>query len=349
MFSYVISLFSFLFFTLINTVEAEENQKTIIRVGHFPNITHAQPMIAHQLTRQQKGWFEKAMGPNFEVQWYVYNAGPTAMEAIFADSIDMTYVGPTPTINAFIKSKGNEMRIICGSCSGGAALLVQSNEAIKTDADFKGKKIATPQLGNTQDVAARAWFKSKGYNIHMGGGDLFVIPTNPSDQVILFQKGDIDGAWTIEPWVSILKLSANASVYLDESSLWPETNGKYVTTHLVSSKKFMDAHPDIIKKWVQAHVELTEWINSNPREAKELFSKELEKITNVPVKTMVLDNAWKNIELTYDPIKTSLFKDAENIYNVGFLKKKPDLTGIYDLRALNQILKEKGKAEIPNE
>src|SRR6185295_13120072 len=149
-------------------------EKIVLRVGHFPNITHAQGVIGHRLTRQGKGWFEERLGPDVEVRWFEYNAGPSAMEAIFARSIDLTYVGPNPAINAHLKSRGDEIRIVAGACSGGAALVVQADGRIKTDADFKGKKIATPQLGNTQDVAARAWLQSKGLKIKLTGGDALV-------------------------------------------------------------------------------------------------------------------------------------------------------------------------------
>src|SRR4029453_11152609 len=156
-------------------------------------------------------------------------------------SIDLTYVGPNPAINAHLKARGEEIRIVAGACSGGAALVVQPDDRIKTNADFKGKKIATPQLGNTQDVAARAWLQSKGYKITMTGGQVLVVPTANPDQLLLFQKGDLAGVWTVEPWVSRLELEAKGKIYLEESSLWSETDGRYVTTHLVSSAKFLQS------------------------------------------------------------------------------------------------------------
>src|SRR5579871_6564189 len=117
---------------LVASVHAE---KVVIRVGHFPNITHAQAMIAHGLSRAGKGWFEERLGPDVEVQWFVYNAGPSAMEAVFARSIDMTYVGPNPAVNAYLKSQGEEIRIVAGACSGGAALVVKADGPIKSDSD----------------------------------------------------------------------------------------------------------------------------------------------------------------------------------------------------------------------
>jgi len=325
---------------------AARAEKIIIRVGHFPNITHAQGVIGQGLSRTGKGWFEERLGPDVEIQWFVYNAGPSAMEAIFARSLDITYVGPNPAINAHLKSQGEEIRIVAGGCSGGAALVVQPDGRIKTDADFKGKKIATPQLGNTQDVAARAWLQSKGLQITMTGGDASVIPTANPDQLALFTSKEMDAVWTVEPWVSRLVLEAKGQVYLDESSLWKQTGGKYVTTHLASSVKFLDEHPDLLKKWIAAHVELTKWINEHPDEAKQILNAEIKAETTKALPQATLDSAWKRLEITYDPVSASLLKSAEDACRIGFLKEKPNLSRIYNLKLLNDVLREKGLAEI---
>ena len=313
-----------------------------MRVGHFPNVTHAQGVIAHGLSRAQKGWFEQRLGPDVEVQWFVYNAGPSAMEGIMANSIDMTYVGPNPAINAHLKTQGKDIRIVAGSCTGGAALVVQPDGRISKDSDFKGKKVATPQLGNTQDVAARAWLKSKGYRVTLTGGDVLVVPTANPDQLTLFQKGDMDAVWTVEPWVTRLELEAKAKVYLEENSLWKDTDGKYVTTHLVSSARFLQRNPDLLKKWIAAHVELTDWINKNVDEAKRILNGELKAETTRALPQQTLDLAWKRLEVTHDPISASLLKSAQDAHAIGFLKQKPDLSKIYDLKLLNEVLKEKG-------
>ncbi len=321
-------------------------EKIVLRVGHFSNVTHAQAVIAHGLSRAGKGWFEERLGPDVDVQWFVYNAGPSAMEAIFARSIDLTYVGPNPAVNAHLKSLGEEIRIVAGACSGGAALVVQPDGRIKTDADFKGKKIATPQFGNTQDVAARAWLQSKGLRITMTGGDALVVPTANPDQLSLFQKGDLDAVWTVEPWVSRLEQEAKGKVYLEESSLWKDTGGKYVTSHLVSSVKFLKERPDLLKKWIAAQVELTKWINDHPDEAKKILNEEIKAETTRALPQATLDSAWKRLEITYDPVRVSLLKSAEDAHRIGFLKEPPDLSRIYDLKLLNEVLREKGLAEI---
>src|SRR6476620_7525113 len=164
-----------LLLALVLTLPAHADQQGVIRVGHFPNITHAQGLVAHNLSRQGKGWFEERLGPGIKIEWFVYNAGPSAMEAIFAQSIDLTYVGPGPALNAYTKSNGAEIRLIAGSANGGAALVVQPDQNLKTAADFRGKKIATPQLGNTQDISCRAWLSAGGLKITQLGGDAQVI------------------------------------------------------------------------------------------------------------------------------------------------------------------------------
>jgi NitT/TauT family transport system substrate-binding protein len=321
-------------------------ERTVLRVGHFPNITHAQAVIAHGLSRQGKGWFENRLGSDVEVQWFIYNAGPSAMEAIFTKSIDFTYVGPNPAINAHLKSRGEEIRIVAGACSGGAALVVQQDGRIKTDKDFKGRKVATPQLGNTQDVAARAWLQSKGFRITMTGGDALVVPTANPDQLALFQKGDMDAVWTVEPSVTRLVLEAKGRVYLEENTLWPDTGGKYVTTHLASSARFLKEQPALLKKWIAAHVDLTAWINAHPDEAKKILNEEMKAETTKALPPQTLDEAWKRLELTHDPIRASLLKSADDAHRIGFIKDKPDLSRIYDLKLLNEVLKEKNLPEV---
>jgi NitT/TauT family transport system substrate-binding protein len=268
------------------------------------------------------------------------------MDAISANAIDLTYVGPNPAINAHLKSRGEEIRIVAGACSGGAALVVQSDGRIKRDADFKGKKIATPQLGNTQDVAARAWLLSRGFRVTMTGGDVQVLPTANPDQLSLFLRDELDAVWTVEPWVSRLVLEGKGRVYLEEESLWKETAGRYVTTHLASSVRFLRNEPALLRKWIAAHVELTQWIRQHPDEAKKILNEEIKAETTKALAPATLDNAWQRLELTYDPIRTSLLESAADAHRIGFLKDKPDLSRIYDLDLLQQVLREKGLPEI---
>lgn len=325
---------------LIFTASIGAEEKILIRVGHFPNITHSQAVIGHGFTRQGQGWFERFLGPDVQVQWYIYSAGPSAMEALFAHSIDLVYVGPSPTINAYVKSKGEEVRVVCGACFGGSALVVQPGH-IKQVSDFKNKIIATPQLGNTQDITARAWFRSKGFQFTLFGGDIRIIPMENVDQLTLFKQGDLEAAWTVEPWVSRLVLEARGEIYLEESDLWPETGGKYVTTHLVSRRAFLEKHPHLVKKWIRAHVELTEWIRNHVQEAQKTFNQEIQREVLQPLSLSVLQRAWKQLEVTYHPLPASIWRYAQQAFELGFFKQKPDLTRLYDLDLLQEVLEER--------
>src|ERR1044072_679052 len=201
----------YLLLLAIFAVAASAEGETVIRVGHFPNITHAQALVAHNLSRQGKGWFEEKLGGGTKIEWFVYNAGPSAMEAVFAQSIDLTYVGPGPALNAYTKSNGAEVRLIPGAANGGAALIVQPDQNLKAAGDFRGKKIATPQLGNTQDISCRAWLIAGGLKITQLGGDAQVLPTQNPDQLSLFKQKKIDAAWTVEPWVSRIEREAGGA------------------------------------------------------------------------------------------------------------------------------------------
>lgn len=330
---------------VVGCTRRESTAPNVIRVGHFPNVTHAQAVIAHGLSRQGNGWFEARLGPEIKIDWFVFNAGPTAMESIFAGSLDLTYVGPNPAINAHLKSGGKEIRIVAGACGGGAALVVPSDGRIRSDADFRGKKIGTPQFGNTQDVAARAWLIEKGIRVTMTGGEAQVIPTANPDQLALFQRGELDAVWTVEPWVTRLLGEAGGTIYLEESALWP--GGQYVTTHLASSTRLLNERPGLLRQWIAAHVELTQWINDNPEEAKRLFNEGLTAITGRPLPSDVLDGAWTRLELTWDPIQSSLLKSAADAHRIGFIREPPDLSRIYDLRLLNEVLRDRGQMELP--
>ena len=238
--------------------------KPIIRVGHFPNVTHVQALVAHQLSRQGKGWFEERLGA--EIQWFLYNAGPSATEAIFARSIDATYIGPSPVLNAYSKSKGSEIRVLAGAATGGSSLVVRADSGIQTPADFRGKKIATPQLGNTQDVQLRAWLVEQGFKVTLTGGDVSVLPTENADQLALLQKKELDGVWTAEPWVTRLELEAGAKVFVQDK----DTN----VTLLVARAGWLKDSPELARKFVAAHKELTAWVIAHPAETKALVKAE---------------------------------------------------------------------------
>jgi len=314
--------------------------QTTIRVGAFPNITHAQAMVG-----KANGWFEKALGTNAKVQWISFNAGPSAIEALYAGAIDMTYIGPNPTISGYVRSNGEALRVVAGAASGGVALVVRNDSGINRPEDFHGKRIGSPQLGNTQDVALRAWLIAHGMKTIDKGGDVQVVPMANPDQLTLFLKKQLDASWAPEPWATRLVHEGNAHLFLDERSLWP--NGQFVITNLIVSTKFLQAHPDLVKTWLASHVELTDWINSHLPEAKKTLNEQIGKETGKTLQSEILDEAFGRMQVTYDPLRSTLLSSAKSAFDAGFLgKQMPDLSNIYDLTLLNQVLKQKGKKTI---
>jgi len=313
------------------------HSQVTVRVGAFPNITHAQAMVG-----KANGSFDKALGSGVKIEWKTFNAGPAAIEALFAGAIDMTYIGPNPTISGYVRSNGEALRVVAGAASGGAALVVRSDSGINKASDFHGKKVASPQLGNTQDVALRSWLRTNGLKSTDKGGDVQVIPLANPDQLTLFVKKELDAAWAPEPWATRLIREGNGRLFLDERSLWP--NGQFVCANLIVSTKFLKEHPDVVKNWLRAHVELTDWINGHLPEAKKVLNGQIQKETGKALPDAVLEEAFSRLQVTYDPLRTSLTTSAKAAFDAGFLgRQAPDLSNLYDLSLLNQILAEKKK------
>jgi NitT/TauT family transport system substrate-binding protein len=292
-------------------------QETVVRVGHFPNVTHVQALVARNFERLNKSWFAPRLGQNVKVEWYVYNAGPSAMEAIFTNAIDMTYVGPSPALNAYFRSRGEEVRIVAGAVNGGSALVVQPDSGLKTAADFRGKKIATPQFGNTQDVAARAWLVAGGLKITQTGGDAQVIPTQNPDQLGLFQRKQLDAVWTVEPWVTRLEREAGGRILVDEKTA--------VTTVLASSAKFLKEKRELAGRFVTAHRELTDWIQKNPDQARRMMTDELSAIVRSELSPETLARAWSRMVIKSDVSVDEFTGWLSDAQKVGFIKNPPDL------------------------
>ena len=321
-------------------VGSQGSAQTAVRVGAFPNITHAQAMVG-----KANGAFEKALGSAAKLQWVSFNAGPSAIEALFAGALDMTYIGPNPTISGYVRSNGEALRVIAGAASGGVALVVRNDSGINKPEDFHGKKVASPQLGNTQDVALRAWLKAHGLKPTDKGGDVQVIPLANPDQLTMFLQKQLDASWAPEPWATRLIHEGNAHLFLDERDLWP--HGQFVITNLIVSTRFLREHPDLVRNWLAAHVELTDWINGHSAEAKTILNQQIQKETGKALASAILDEAFGRLQITYDPIRSSLVASAQSAYEAGFLGKQiPDLSRLYDLSLLNQVLAEKGKKGI---
>ena len=288
------------------------SKNLVLRVGYFPNITHAQGVIGSDSTAAGRGWFEQRIGAGVTVQWFAFNAGPSAMEAILADSVDLTYVGPNPALNAYIRSRGEEVRVLAGSALGGAALVVGKDSGIIKSSDFRGCIVATPQLGNTQDVAARAWLKKQGYRITLTGGDVSVVPTANPDQLNLLNAGKIAAVWTVEPWVSRLEMEAGGRVFLEE----PEA----VTTLLVSSAKFLREQPVLAAKFREAHKELTAWLNAHPEEAREQVRAGISHAVKHDIAASLVARAWTRIRFTDELKPAQLESFVTDARSVGFLR-----------------------------
>ncbi|MEU8229326.1 ABC transporter substrate-binding protein [Actinoplanes sp. NPDC048967] len=307
-----------------------------LRLGYFPNITHAPALIG-----VKNGLFQQSLGST-KLEPKTFNAGPAAVEALFSGAIDATYIGPNPAINAWATSKGTAIKIIAGSTSGGAGLVVK--EGINAPADLKGKKIATPQLGNTQDVALRAWLKSNGLNAdQQGGGDVSVLPQDNATALQAFAQGAIDGAWVPEPNLSRMILESKGKLLVNEKDLWP--NGQFVTTHLIVKQEFLKKYPATVKKLLQGHLAAEKLIATDDAGAQKAANEQLGALSGKPLKDEILASAFKNLTFTNDPVASSLYTSAQHAQDVGLLKPV-DLKGIYDLGPLNELLKADGQPAV---
>jgi NitT/TauT family transport system substrate-binding protein len=308
-----------------------------LRLGYFPNVTHASAIVG-----VEEGLFQKHLPAGVTLDTKTFNAGPAAIEALFSGALDLTYLGPSPSINAYAKSKGG-VRIISGATSGGASLVVKTT--IASAADLKGKKVATPQLGGTQDVAARAWLKAQGLKTDTsGGGDVSIVPQDNATTLDAFKQGAIDGAWVPEPWATRLVQEGGGKVLLDEASLWPQ--GRWVTTNLLVSKDFLDKHADLVEAIVRGQVDADQLLRSDPARAQAAVSRGIEKATTKKIADPIIASSFKAMTFTNDPIASSLKKEYEDARGLGLLKDDIDLSGIYDLTNLNKVLAEAGQPKV---
>ncbi|MFH8976580.1 aliphatic sulfonate ABC transporter substrate-binding protein [Streptomyces sp. NPDC017890] len=308
-----------------------------VRIGYFGNVTHATPLVGNQ-----KGFFQKELGGT-EAKYAVFNAGPSEIEALNSGSIDIGWIGPSPAINGYAKSDGKNLRIIGGSASGGVKLVVNPDK-VKSLRDVKGKRIATPQLGNTQDVAFLNWIAEQGWKVdaQSGKGDVTVVRSDNKVTPNAFGSGSVDGAWVPEPTASRL-VAQGGKVLLDESTLWPDE--RFVITNIIVRQEFLEEHPEAVEAVLRASVDTNEWIGANPDEARAAANRQLEKDTGKALPADVLDPAWESIRLTDDPLAATLDAQAEHAVEAGLLEQ-PDLEGIYDLTLLNKVLKAKGEPAV---
>jgi NitT/TauT family transport system substrate-binding protein len=312
---------------MVTTVSAFGQE---IRAGHFPNFTHAQALVG-----RANGLYEKNTGA--KISWKVFNAGPTAMEALIAGEIDIAYVGPNPAINAYLRSKGKALKVIAGASSGGASLVVRRGAGIKSAAEFKGKRVASPEIGNTQDVALRTWLKAQGFTPNR---DVKISALKNPDILMLFMQKELDAAWVPEPWASRLVLEGGGEIFLDERTLWPR--GEFATAVLVVRSDFLKKERRLVSDFVAAHVDLTLIINKNKLESKKIVNEQLARLMGKPMPVAVLDQAFAKVDFSYDPVVQSLAASAKSAEALGYLPRTgaraSDIKDMVDLSILNQLL-----------
>jgi NitT/TauT family transport system substrate-binding protein len=307
-----------------------------VRLGYFPNVTHAPAIVG-----VEEGFFEDRLGDT-ELELSTYNAGGQVIEAMFAEALDVSFIGPNPAINGFARSNGEAIRIVSGATSGGAFLVVKPE--ITSPDDLAGKRIASPALGNTQDVALRAWLADEGYETDTtGGGEVSIIPQENPDTLTTFIDGSIDGAWVPEPWATRLIQEGGAEVLVDERDLWPD--GQFVTTHLIVRTKFLEQYPGTVKAIIEGELDALDFIESNPDEAKTVTNDGIERLTTARIPDEVIDASWESLEFTSDPIASSLAKSAQDATDAGLLEPV-DLDGIYDLTLVNELLVAANEPEV---
>ena len=308
-----------------------------LRLGYFANITQAPALVG-----LKSGLFVDALGSRATLKISVFNAGPEAVEALFAGAIDAAFIGPNPAINAYSRSGGRALRIVSGSTSGGAFLVVSHD--VSSVGDLEGKTVASPQLGSTQDVAVRSWLASQGYTTDgSGGGTIAVVPQANADALTAFKQGQIAGAWVPEPWATRLILEGGGHVLVDERDLWP--SGTYPTTQLVVSTQFLRDHPDQVDALLEGLVASVDLIAADPKASHEMTNEAIADVVGKPLTATVLAAGFKNLTFDVDPHPASLLQSARHAHAVGLLDSV-DVSGILDLSILNRVLHRLGRPEV---
>ena len=313
-------LLSVLGVSLGSTTESNENK---IRIAYFPNIGHAIPIVG-----MEKGFFESNVGNNTKIETRVFDSGPQAIESLFANSIDLAYVGPGPAINGFLNSENHNVKILAGAASGGASFIVHPESEINFASDFVGKKIAAPQIGNTQDVSLRHYLSEHGLKTADKGGSVIVYNIPNPDIYTLFVKGDIDGAWVAEPWATILETDLNGNRLFHEEELWP--NQEFASVLLIANADYVEKHPGLISNFLDSHYQTVSWINQNPVDTRIVFNDFLNSHLGQSLSDDVVDVALSNLVITGDPLRDSIHSFAEKADALGYLGRNGyDLSGIF--------------------
>ena len=309
--------------------DSDQINQDKIRVAFFPSIGHIIPIVG-----LEEKIFEKGIGEEKQIETKLFDSGPQVIESIFSGSIDVAYVGPGPIINGFLKSDGKDIKILSGAASGGASFIIQPNSGLESLENFDGKRIASPQISNSQDVSLRHYLESHGFKSVEKGGTVFVLNISNPDIYTLFAKGDIDGAWVPEPWATILVQELDGIRLFNEEKLWP--NEEFASVLLIVRTEYLENNPETIQKWVESHEKTVTWINSNPDKSKSLFSSFLIDYMGKSLPTKIIDESFSNITITSDPIKNSVIIFAERADSLGYLGRDGyNLDGIFYNAVLN--------------
>ena len=310
---------------------SDESYENKLRIAYFPNIGHAIPIVGIE-----KGFFETSMGNATKIEIRVFDSGPQAIESLFANSIDLAYVGPGPAINGFLNSENNNVKILAGAASGGASFIVHPKSEIHSASDFAGKKIAAPQIGNTQDVSLRHYLSENGLKSAEKGGSVVVYNIPNPDIYTLFVKGDIDGAWVAEPWATILETDLDGKRLFHEEELWP--NQEFASVLLIGNANYVETNPVVVANLMDSHKKTANWINENPVETRNIFNNFLNSHLGQSLSDDVVDIALSNLLITYDPLPDSIHSFAEKANTLGYLGRNGyDLSDIFYYFDTNSI------------
>ena len=318
------SVASILISIVIIALDSENSlNENKVRIAYFPNIGHAIPIVGIE-----KGFFEASMGNTTKIETRVFDSGPQAIESLFANSIDVAYVGPGPAINGFLNSENHNVKILAGAASGGASFIVHPLSEINTASDFAGKKIAAPQIGNTQDVSLRNYLSEHGLKPAEKGGSVIIYNIPNPDIYTLFVKGDVDGAWVAEPWATILEYELDGKRLFHEEELWP--NNEFASVLLIGNTNFVEKNPRLIKNLLESNSDTADWINQNPMETRIIFNDFLNSHLGQSLSDDVVDIALSNLVITDDPLPDSVHSFAEKADTLGYLGRNGyDLSGIF--------------------
>ena len=303
-----IGIIAFVGFTQSSVNDSENN----IRVAFFPSVVHAVPIIGMETQT-----FANNLNADLDIQVKIFDSGPQVIESIFSNSVDIAYVGPGPVINGFLKSDGNDLKILAGAASGGASFVIQKNSGLDLIENYSGKRIAAPQISNTQDVSLRHYLAENGLVTAEKGGDVFVLNIANPDIYTLFAKGDIDGAWVPEPWATMLVEELDGVRLFDENEFWPEN--QFSSVLLIGRSDYIEKNPEIIKKWINANEKTAQWINNHPDESKKLYNEFLNSYMGRTLPQNIVEKSFSNIIITSETLENSVYTFAERADALGYL------------------------------